>query len=326
MDFRNISRYYVAGLQKIIFSLITLLGFLALLVIIPTLYALPPPTEDELKSVPGSFSEGLAAVQKWDYYRANLIFHNVENKRFSRKKTFAHKWIEKIERITSEVIIHRIDRFDSWESIALNYFHDSSFAIKLATFNRSSIVVSPVVNQEVRIPIVHVEAHLGFSTFDDANSVSLDTLLIGINRLRTALKIDPEYPELPQYLMRVESIYEQRQTVAMVDSLEKTAELEAARYEFTKAIRLLAKAQEFDLNEKRIGKISRLIQRRRKHLPILFEIGNEKFRSDDLHGALNAWKRVAEVNPNFRDVKERINKVERMLRLLEGIDDTNFPR
>ncbi|MFC2170896.1 hypothetical protein ACFLQJ_02845 [Calditrichota bacterium] len=283
---------------------------------------LATPSVKELAAAPDDFSAGLAAAQRWNYYKANLIFHNVANRRFKRSRRAAEKWMKKIEKITSEVVIYKVSQTDTWESIAIKYFYDSSFAARLAAFNQSSIVDHPSDLVEIKIPRLHLEAQHGFLETGDFYSVRLDTLEAGIKHLKNAIEIDPDYPDLKPFIQKAERIYLERLTNLELDSIEKSAELKVARYEFTAAINLLMEAQKIQSDEDRMEYINRLKIRRNKHLPILFEIGNERFRNDDLQGALQSWRKVAEVNPNFRDVSERIEKVEVMLYLLENFDKT----
>ncbi len=263
-----------------------------------------------------SLSAAFAALQKWDYRTAENILQRLAAPPYQRVE--ARRWLERIQRIRSAVDTLRVAPGANWENIALREFQDAGFASRLATFNGMHIFQLPRTGSAVFIPRYHREKQLALSAYDNPKTAEMTDLAVGIAHMRRALKIDPYDSDLRGRLAWADKVYAQRTLALQVDSLDRTADAMAAAERFTPAIRQLQKAEELKPDPKRKKRIHSLILLRNTYLPRWFDLGNRRFRKNDLHGALQAWRWVAEVNPRYRDVTRRIAKTERMLRILEG--------
>lgn len=269
---------------------------------------------------PISYSKGVTAAEKWDYEKAEQIFTEI-SKRPGRRND-AKNWLIRIERIREHTIKHKVRTNQTWEEISLQYFRDISFASRLATFNGSSIITAPEPGSEIEVPIIHIEAHNAMTAYDNPDKASLSDLAMGIALTRKVLTLDPDYPDFVSRLEWADEVYSRRTVEIRVDSLDGAADALLEDKEYTEAIQTLEIAQQLKPDKKRVKKIRHLVKLRKEYIPTLFELGNERFRADDLVGALKAWRRVSAVDPHFRDVQNRIRSTENMLRSLESVTDT----
>ncbi len=279
------------------------------------------PAQDSPRlSGPISFSAGEAAADRWDYDRAEIIFEQLSHLPGPRR-TEAERWLRRIERIRNSSQPLLVRTGDTWEYLALRSFQDVSYAARLAAYNHSLIINRPVPDTEVLIPLVHLEASRAMKSYDNPHEAPLTDLAMGIAHMRRTLELDPEYPGIARRLSWADEVYTRRTTVARVDSLESAVDSLVEIDEFTEAINSLQVAQSIIPDQSRRSRIQRLRRLRREMIPVWFDRGNELFREDDLNGALENWRKVVEVDPNYRDVQARIERVENILRTIGDLPD-----